>query len=259
MTTPVDPTLIEEIVGIARHATEHYARLDSQSQQTYVLHSAECLTEVGTPAPDCPYTAAQENGVLDNIGDWFAAENQPVIVDLDDETLDDAVLLTPRWVEIDEADRFAPGTRVKVKTDAVDTGDGYHGGEYVIEGYVDKDERDCALPYYTAEGVDGESLGTVIPHAALEQVKSAAEHAEAMKMPQPEAVMSAVAGALHHMFGDDDMEIHETSLLKRSPKAGESPEGEHSFTHGVEFVGKTGGGRRFAGTLRLTSLYEADF
>ena len=254
MVTPIPAEEVETLVGRQRHETLHFARADTKAQRTYVLHSVECLNIEGLPSPSCAFITAQEQGIDEVSGEWEGCEDQPIQIEIDDDGF-----MVPTYIEIPENHRFQPGARVRVLSNAIDPGDGHLGAEYIIEGYVTKDQRDYPLPYYMVDDPEGNMFGGCIPHASLEQVATPEEQAEATKMPEPEDLMRAVSSSLHHMLGDEDIEIFETSLLKESSKEGEFPEGEHPFKHGVEFVGKTSGGRRFAGTLRLTSLYPADF
>lgn len=258
MPEPIPATEVETLVGIQRHATDHYARSDSKARRTYVLHSKECLSEADDlPAADCVFSAAQDLGIDEVASEWEGCEDQPLKVELDDDGY-----MVPAYVEIPEERRFAPGTRVKVKRGAIDPGDGHPGGEYVIEAYVDAEQRDHPLPYYMVDSVDADGLlGGCIPHEALEQTMTAAEHTEAMKMPGAEEIASAISSALHSMFSGDEISVYESQVLKTPPDPtdrGPGFEGEHHYTHGVEFYGRTDGGRRFGAVIRLTALWDTD-
>jgi hypothetical protein len=252
MVQPIPAEEVETLVGRQRDDTLHFMRADTKAQQTYILHSVACLNVMGLPDPACEFIAAQEKGIDEVFSDWEYCQDQPVQIHIDDDGY-----IVPTYVEVPEEHRFKPGARVKIRRDAIDTGDGHRGGEYVIEGYVDAEHRDVPLPYYMANEADGDMYGGCIPHAALEQMASPEEHAEQTKMPEPKDLMKAIASSLHSLSGEE-IEIYETSLLKKASKKNEWPEGKHPFKNGIEFVGRTEGGRRFAGTLRLTSLYDAD-
>jgi hypothetical protein len=55
-------TEIEMIVGMSRHATEHYARAVSAERTVYVLHSYRCLNG-GRDLRECPYSLALDEGI----------------------------------------------------------------------------------------------------------------------------------------------------------------------------------------------------
>lgn len=57
MSDLVSPSVIEEIVGVPRHESEHYGRAVTAEETFYVLHSHECLQEYAE-LRDCPYSLA---------------------------------------------------------------------------------------------------------------------------------------------------------------------------------------------------------
>lgn len=62
MSNLVPADSIEKIVGIARHATDHYGRADSAEKTVYILHSQECKDS--TPdLRDCPFSIALDRGI----------------------------------------------------------------------------------------------------------------------------------------------------------------------------------------------------
>ncbi len=70
MTDLVDPECIEGIVGVRRHATEHWGRADSGEQTVYVLHSMACRDS--TPdLRECSYSLALDRGI-EGLANWFA-------------------------------------------------------------------------------------------------------------------------------------------------------------------------------------------
>lgn len=79
----VDRDRIEGIVGVTRHAVQHYARAVSSEQNVYILHSQKCLWD----NPDlltCPFSIAlSKNGI--DIDNWV--EDVPFIVTVEDERL----------------------------------------------------------------------------------------------------------------------------------------------------------------------------
>lgn len=244
MTTPVPANKIESIVGIERHPTEHYARAVSKEDRVYLLHAQECLDS--TPdLTQCHFSLALDSGIDEE--DWAPFMDQPVLVGLRD------FAIVPAYLDVPEAERIAPGTRVKAK--GPHSFDCNPGQEYLVEGYVDKTERDHPLPYYMVSTLDGAGF-YCLPHVSAEVVMGPEQHAEAMKMPEAKQVAEAISSALHSMFGDEGVSVHESRVLTEAPKGW--PEGEHPFTHGVEFYGRTSGGRSFGATLRLTALWVTD-
>lgn len=77
MSDHVDPEVIEQIVGVKRHPTRHYARAVSAEQTVYVLHSEECRATYDD-LRDCPWTLALDRGIDEY--DWSDREDVPVLV-----------------------------------------------------------------------------------------------------------------------------------------------------------------------------------
>lgn len=69
---------IEEIVGIARHPTRHYACASSSEQVVYILHSQACK-EQRDDLRDCLFSLALTSHGIDE-HDWVGMEDQPVRV-----------------------------------------------------------------------------------------------------------------------------------------------------------------------------------
>jgi len=74
---------IEEIVGVERHATEHFARAVSAEQRVYVLHSKACL-DSGVDLRECEYSVALDRGIEHFIPwwGWRRVQDQPVRVEV---------------------------------------------------------------------------------------------------------------------------------------------------------------------------------
>lgn len=75
---------IEQIVGIERHPTRHYARAVSAEQTVYILHSQECRDRYDD-LRECPFSRALDRGIDEY--DWSDREDQPVLVRIRDERL----------------------------------------------------------------------------------------------------------------------------------------------------------------------------
>ena len=69
---------IEGIVGVTRHATQHWGRAVSAEQTVYILHSQECLDDPEWGLQDCPYSRALDQGI--DTADWDLDEPVPVII-----------------------------------------------------------------------------------------------------------------------------------------------------------------------------------
>lgn len=74
-TVPADE--IEQIVGVERHPTRHYARAVSAEQVVYILHSHRCKNR-GRDLRKCLFSRALDNGIDD--ADWHGVEDRPVRV-----------------------------------------------------------------------------------------------------------------------------------------------------------------------------------
>jgi len=77
VTNVVPADQIEEIVGIRRHPTRHYARAVSAEQIVYILHSQRCKAST----PDlraCFFSLALDNGIDED--DWSGMEDQAIRV-----------------------------------------------------------------------------------------------------------------------------------------------------------------------------------
>lgn len=170
---------------------------------------------------------------------------------------------------VPEADRFPPGTRVKVREDATETGDGDRGTEYLIGEYVPAEEDadreggwwPPAYDVQTLPGASNAMFGGMIPHAALVQTMTAAEHDAAFRLPTPEELVEFLSSAIIGGWETEAIEnVNETERETSMPVKGEPTfEGAyHPFKHGVTFYGRGPGGRTFGATVRITGLWETD-
>lgn len=83
MSERVPAEQIEQIVGIQRHQTEHFARAVSAERVVYVLHSHECRDST----PDlrtCPFSLALDRGIecRGMVPTWQGVLDRPVRVDV---------------------------------------------------------------------------------------------------------------------------------------------------------------------------------
>lgn len=68
---------IEQIVGIRRHATRHYARAVSAEETVYILHSHRCR-DSGRDLRECTFSVALDNGIEMEV--WDSHLDKPVRV-----------------------------------------------------------------------------------------------------------------------------------------------------------------------------------
>jgi len=68
MSELVDPSKIEDIVGIARAEHIHFGKLVSDEGVLYILHPFSCLQRHGDDLRQCPFSLALDNGL--NPEDW---------------------------------------------------------------------------------------------------------------------------------------------------------------------------------------------
>lgn len=81
MTRIVQADLIEQIVGVARHPSLHYAMASTDDEMVYILHSSECLAE-DRGLQKCRYSLALDRGIL--MADWDGFLDAPVTVRITD-------------------------------------------------------------------------------------------------------------------------------------------------------------------------------
>jgi hypothetical protein len=75
----VDPSVIEGIVGASRHEQLHQARAVSAEQSVYILHSRECVAELGWDGlRRCPFSKALDRG------HFILPEDQAIVIDIED-------------------------------------------------------------------------------------------------------------------------------------------------------------------------------
>jgi len=76
MTELVNPTQIEEIVGVKRDPVRHYGRVITDTQTFYILHSKECV-DSGIDLRECPYSKALDTYGIDE-DFWLGYTNVPI-------------------------------------------------------------------------------------------------------------------------------------------------------------------------------------
>lgn len=79
MSAVVDPSEIEQIVGVERHATEHFGRLVAADWTVYILHSRECRTTT-EDLRTCRFSVALDRGIADRVPSiaWTRLEDRAV-------------------------------------------------------------------------------------------------------------------------------------------------------------------------------------
>lgn len=80
MSTLVDKTQIEAIVGAQRHPTVHVAR--GTATTVYILHPTACV-DAHDDLRDCPYSHALDRGIDGPVASmWWRRWDRPVVVTL---------------------------------------------------------------------------------------------------------------------------------------------------------------------------------
>lgn len=115
------------------------------------------------------------------------------------------------------------------------------GDLVVIEDYVSAAESDDGIAFYWASSHGTGNMNDLTPNAANVELVKTAEQMTARRIPTMEELRTFLGSAL---LGDGDtFEVTETDR-----------DGS-----GVEIAGKTRDGLRFAATIQITAIYEADF
>jgi len=81
MTVVVPAHMIEQIVGVGRHPSRHYARAVSAERIVYVLHSQACVDDL-EDLRACPFSRSLDLGI--QADQWI--EDVSTIVEIDDQT-----------------------------------------------------------------------------------------------------------------------------------------------------------------------------
>lgn len=80
MTELVDPGEIEDLVGVKRHAVQHYGHAVAAQNKIYILHSAHCVA-TQEDLRKCPYSVALDQGAP--LNQWYFHLNTPVRLAID--------------------------------------------------------------------------------------------------------------------------------------------------------------------------------
>lgn len=75
MTHCVDPSKIEQIVGVDRHRADHYGRAVSADKRVYILHPHDCV-DTHSDLRECRFSVALDRGI--DPGEWSGMEDRPV-------------------------------------------------------------------------------------------------------------------------------------------------------------------------------------
>ena len=112
MTTLVDPSEIEGIVGIKRHEHDHYGRYVSAEKTVYILHSQWCVDHT-EDLRDCLYSKALDEQVNNPDREYEWTRDWPRLADrvvLLHATIDDWYGTPLMWREChDEEEMFSRG------------------------------------------------------------------------------------------------------------------------------------------------------
>lgn len=136
------------------------------------------------------------------------------------------------------------GTLAKITHDSTGKweGDSYKAGRLIeIEDYIDANEAEDGIAFYWASSHGTGNMNDVTVDARHVEVVRTADQMTARRIPTMEELRDFLGSAL--LDEGDTFEVTETDR--------DGP--------GVEIAGKTHDGLRFAATIQITSIYEADF
>lgn len=136
------------------------------------------------------------------------------------------------------------GALAKITHDSTDEWEGkkYRAGTLIeIEEYIDAEEAEDGQAFYWASSHGTGNMNDITVDAAHVELAKTAEQMAARRIPTMEELRDFLGSAL--LDEGDTFEVTETDR-----------DGA-----GVEIAGKTHDGLRFAATIQITSIYEADF
>lgn len=110
-----------------------------------------------------------------------------------------------------------------------------------IECYVSAEESEDGIAFYWASSNGTGNVNDVCIDADAVEIAKTADQMSARRIPSVEELRAYLGSAL---LGDTD-----TFNVTETDRDG----------NGVEIAGKTNDGLRFAATIQITSIYEADF
>lgn len=137
------------------------------------------------------------------------------------------------------------GTLAKITHDSTSEweGGGYKAGRLIeIEDFVSAEEAEDGIAFYWASSHGTGNMNDVCVSAEHVEVVKTANQMNARRIPTMEELRDFLGSAL--LDSGDTFEITET---------------DRDGLGGVEIAGKTHDGLRFAATIQITSIYEADF
>ena len=136
------------------------------------------------------------------------------------------------------------GTLAKITHDSTKEweGKGYKAGRLIeIEEYIDANEAEDGIAFYWASSHGTGNVNDICVASEHVELVKTAEQMTARRIPTMEELRDFLGSEL---LGDGDtFEVTETDR----------------DGNGVEIAGKTRDGLRFAATIQITSIYEADF
>lgn len=112
---------------------------------------------------------------------------------------------------------------------------------FVIEDYVSAADAEDGITFYWASSDGTGSVNDIAIEARFVELVKTAEQMNARRIPNVDELRAYLGSAL---LGDAD-----TFDVTETDRDG----------NGVEIAGKTHDGLRFAATIQITSIYEADF
>lgn len=118
-----------------------------------------------------------------------------------------------------------------------------HTGQLIeIEDYVSAEEADDGIPFYWASSHGTGNSHDICVNADSVEVVKTAEQMNARRIP--------TVSELRQFLGSALLDDGEGFRVTETDRDGEN---------GVEIAGQTNDGLRFAATIQITTIYEADF
>lgn len=118
-----------------------------------------------------------------------------------------------------------------------------HPGELIeIEDYVSAEDAEDGVPFYWASTHGTGNMNDVTVNADNVELVKTAEQMNARRIPTVTQLRNFLGSEL--LADGEGFQVTET---------------DHDGENGVEIAGRTDDGLRFAATIQITTIYEADF